>query len=115
MAQWAYEMDNRTLLKEFWMACARAGVSGSGLVIDVAGPSNAEEARYLKGVLLARLEGKKPPFKRGDVVNPVGGGQPRTIERIHYNGGDQWSLEFEGISLDRWSRPDANQFVTMAN
>lgn len=111
MSQWAYEMNNETLVKEFADACAKAGTACSGLVIDVRGPEYVEEAQYLKGVLLARLDGLKPPFKRDDTVRPAqkniravdwwGGVLPEKpsfkIVRIYYAGKGQWLLAFQGI------------------
>lgn len=111
MEKWAYEMSNRELVNDFANACARAGISGSGLVIDCAAGYNFSEMHYLRGVMLARLEGKTPPFKRDDVVEvnkdfassindwkyttqKLERGTRKKIQRIHYCGGDDWQLEF---------------------
>ena len=107
----AYEMTNEELLRAFGQACAEAGVSNSGLVIDVMGPVHASEARYLKGAVLARLDGQKPPFSRGDIVQSKSGGEvravgygglsvtskPHEIFRVHYLGNEKWLLELRDI------------------
>lgn len=112
MSKWAYEMSDKELIDEFGKACAESGVSNSGLCIDPMGPCDAEEARYLRGAVLARIEGLKPSFKRGDVVQIKSGrdahpqdywgsslahDKDQTIRRIHYCGDDKWLLEFEDI------------------
>ncbi|MDO8451255.1 MAG: hypothetical protein Q7S76_00110, partial [bacterium] len=63
-------MSDRALLDAFARACAHAGLSNSGLTLDPLGPGWADEARYLKGVVLARLGREKPPFKQGVMVQP---------------------------------------------
>ena len=65
---WAYDCSNEELTKKFWEALARAAVSGSGLVISFTGGYERAEAFYLYGVVLSRLEGKRPPFTPGDRV-----------------------------------------------
>ena len=129
MTKWAYEMSNRELVDAFASACARSGFSNSGLVIDDAGPSLAAEAGYLKGVLFARLEGKNPPFSRGDAVRNKTGGDVHAenkysyllpsdsrqqIRRIHYKGSGKWLLEFKDIPEDEergYLLFNANDFV----
>jgi len=111
MSQWAYEMSNADLLQAFARACAEAGVAISGFVLDPMGPLHADTAHYLKGVLLARLEGIKPPFSRDDIVQSKSEKEvrpedfrglsaapgPQKIRRIYYEGSGKWLLEFEGV------------------
>lgn len=130
MRKWAYEMTNEGLIQAFARACAEAGLSSSGLVIDLMGPAHASEARYLKSVLLARLEGQKPPFSRGDVVHSKSGASIRAVEygtlsatpgpheilRIHYEGNGKWLLEIRDIpegTEGTWGTPKfpAEEFV----
>jgi hypothetical protein len=66
--QWAYEMKSEELMEALSRATVRAGISNSGLVIDLTGNNDGAGAFYLYGVVLSRLEGKLPPFKPGDVV-----------------------------------------------
>ena len=127
MSQWAYEMDNESLIREFARACAQSGTSNSGLVIDAMGSLYAEEVRYLKGVLLARLEGVKPPFKRNNIVQAKSAKEVHStdwvrslpsdshqkIRRIHYDGNGKWLLEFKGIPVGERGYPqfNANDFL----
>lgn len=113
METWAYDMPHEELLRNFADACAEAGTANSGFVFDIMGPVHVANARYLKGVLLSRLEGKQPPFKRGNMVQPKAGstgvhaeaywgisvlpGVAQTITKIHYEGNGRWLLQFKGI------------------
>ena len=112
----AYDWPNEKLVEYFMDACARAGISNSGLVIDFMAGSNFDEAHYIKGIILSRLDGKTPSFKRNDVVvikanirtisakqsrgPDIGHNKNFTIWRVHYDNG-RWFLEFEGIRGDR--------------
>ncbi len=108
MSQWAYEMSHEELVNYFMRICARAGTASSGLVIDVTGLYEAAEAKYLKGVLLARLDGQKPPFKREEEIEVTADsvyvyhgrnlkkGEHLTIERIYYQD-KKWFVTFKGI------------------
>ena len=110
----AYELDNEALLKEFMNACGRAGTSNSGLCYDLAASEHLKYAHYLKGVVLAKIEGEDPPFKPGDIVIcvkrdgaypafgyssfPLPGTilcqrQPKKIIRVYYKGGKKWEVE----------------------
>ena len=111
----AYDWPNEKLINGYAETCMRAGVSNSGLVIDFMAGSNHEEARYLRGVILSRLDGKTQSFKRNDVVvikadirtvsskqywgPTLGHNNNFTIRRVHYDNG-KWFLEFEGIRCD---------------
>src|SRR3569832_2801825 len=112
MAKWAYEMSDQELLDEFMNACARAGTSNSGLVIDFSAGSDRAEAHYLRGVVLSRIDGEKPPFARGDKVilnqppaqsvNKVNysprflkEGEVHEVSRIYYEGKRTWALSFK--------------------
>ena len=112
----AYDWPNEKLINAYAEACMRAGVSNSGLVIDFMSGTNHEEARYLRGVILSRLDGKTQSFRRDDVVViktdirtvsakqywglALGHNKNFTIWRIHYDNG-RWFLEFRGIRGDR--------------
>ncbi len=127
----AYEMTNEELLREFGQACAEARLSNSGFVVDVMGPVHASEARYLKGVVLARLDGQKPPFSRGDVVQSKSGdgaravgwhgrlsgaSEPHEIFRVHYLGNEKWLLEFRNLPEGMEGTPlfQAEEFVLVS-
>lgn len=109
MSKWAYEMTNDELVNAFFVAASQAGFSGSGLVIDPSAMAYADEAHYLSGVMLSRLENKQPPFIRGDEVTAkpgayirkadwwapdIPGGQQRKIRRIYYRK-HAWFLSFD--------------------
>jgi len=133
MSQWAYEMSNRELLSAFAEACARSGLSNSGIIMSFTGSMDAERARYLRGVLLSRLDGLKPPFKPGDVVKPSGNGvspvswrhghtplpqdKHQKILSILYAGNGDWLLELEGTQEGEYGRPqfNAKAFVLVAS
>jgi hypothetical protein len=123
MSQWAYDMSNGELIDAFAQACAKSGVSNSGLCIDPWGPLHATEAYYLKGVLLARMEGLKPPLKRGDVVRSksdqnvhsvdylgpsLAHDSDQTIHRINYGGNGKWLLEFFDVPREERGIPQFN-------
>jgi hypothetical protein len=128
MDKWAYAMSNVELLNEFCRYYAKAAVSNSGLVISCFGSYEADEANYFKGVLLARLDGVKPPFKRGDVVSPktnndvhsvgwrdrqkLSGDATQTISRIYYEGSGCWLLMFHGAEWGEGGYPkyDSSEF-----
>lgn len=113
----AYDYSNEELVREFWVTCAKAGVSNSGLVIDVGAGSHMEQAQYMGGIVLSRLEGKTLPFKRGDVVrakpeiklvyphqywgSEIGSGRSYEVKRVHYYVGGKWFLEFYGVRGER--------------
>ena len=129
MAEWAYEMGNKDLVSEFGRVCGRSGSSNNGCAIDCSGSMWAEEARYFKGVLLARLEGAKPPFKPGDKVKVGKNNTARStdwrcefslppnsshkIHRIHYGGEGKWFLEIKNPSPQKEDRSlfDLGHFV----
>jgi hypothetical protein len=110
----AYNWPPAKLLDTFMQASARAGVSGSGLVIDLSSGTHSADATYLKGVLLARLEGAVPELKPGDKVRatssllrPLTMGDWRvwissrnvkgdlTISKILYLGNKSWAYQFK--------------------
>lgn len=64
--KWAYDLDNKRLMNSLLRAAAEAGVSGSGLIMDLSGSDYHTPVIYLKGVVLSRLEGRRPPFAVGD-------------------------------------------------
>lgn len=107
-----YDWDNETLLKGFMRACAKAGVSGSGLCYDPFAHYDHAEALFLKGVVLAKMEGARPPFKPSDNVVttserrtwPQGGlqsdlippGEIVKVVRIQYDGKGVWKVGIRG-------------------
>ena len=118
-------MSGEDLLNVFFRACAQAGISNSGLVMSFSASDDINEASYFKGVVLARLEGAKPPFRRDDVVRlnsdavvslwnkkpSFSPDEPKKIERIYYtinqrNRERNWLLR-----LDDGSLFDARYFV----
>jgi len=68
MAKLAYDYTHAELVDAFWRTVAKAGVSNSGLAIDIMAGHDRAEASYLRGVLLSRLELQERPFTRGDYV-----------------------------------------------
>lgn len=111
----AYDDKIEVLLDRLIQASARAGVSGSGLVISASTGHDALFVQYLRGAVLARLEGVTPPFKPQDRVRAqstvYGCGQKTikqdevlTVERVFYGRG-HWTLEFKEFSpFDRDGR-----------
>jgi len=128
MGKWAYDMSNVELLDEFCRYYAKAAVSNSGLVISGSGGYDEDRANYFKGVLHARLDGVKPPFKRFDVVltktnddvyskgwrdrQKLSGDAAQTIFRIYYEGSGCWLLMFHGAEwgADGYPKYDSSQF-----
>ncbi len=117
----AYELSNEALLKEFMTACARAGTSNSGLCYDPMAGINLSQAHYLRGVALARIEGKNPPFKPEDKIlctkpdgayptsgyhfSPMRGWtEPQKVARVYYKGNGIWELELTGHSKFYYSK-----------
>jgi len=114
----AYEISNRRLVDRLAQAAGESGAANSGLSINCTGSFKAEEARYLMGVVLARLRGLEPPVKPGDTMRqkqdrphpplsshaPIEVGAVLTVKRVHYAGKSvvdeehEWLLEFKEIS-----------------
>lgn len=65
---WAYDDTNEKLVEALWKATARAAISNSGLIMELVSTGDAARATYLHGVILSRLNGKRPPFVPGDKV-----------------------------------------------
>lgn len=122
----SYEVSNIELINRFGDACARAGIANSGLCIDFTAGDKIVQVNYLKGVILARLDGQKPPFEPGmkvrikkEVVRPVPPkhydapnsrrGQTYTINRVWYDDG-RWYLTFK--ELEQWSELKAQYPAT---
>ncbi|MBU2036631.1 hypothetical protein KJ866_00245 [Patescibacteria group bacterium] len=105
-----YDWDNGLLLAKFMMVCMKAGNSGN--ISDFGPPASDDSAQlsYLKGAVMARLEGKKPPFKPGDdalsceEARPLNSpasdlilpGKTMEVIRVYYSGNDLWHIEIEG-------------------
>lgn len=116
MSKYAFDMSNEELLDDLVYAAAKAGSANSGGVFDVAGPMYVEEFKYLRGVVLSRLEGQTPPFRRGDTLTlkaKVQGrrvyakdckdhstskylveGESLTVYRMWYFGSGNWKVTF---------------------
>ncbi len=104
----AYEQDNIQLLDRLINASAKAGVSQSGLIFSPMTNIDVLNLAYLKGVVLARLEGVKPPFSPQTKVEVPEGQTARgvceqevlepltrlTVERVFYLGGGNWGFQF---------------------
>jgi hypothetical protein len=121
-----YAWNNEKLVHEFMHATAKSANANSGLVIDVTGPIHAKRVHYLKGVLLARLDGKQPPFSPGAALRikhgaRVGGvwwvpqlshDNQYTVMQVLYEDG-KWLMTFKGVSEhERYGTPayDADAF-----
>lgn len=112
----AYDLSNGDILDRFMQACAKAGVSSSGLVIDFMGSTYNDLMRYYRGVLLVRLEKISPPFSVGEAVSLKDKKIPWSIDwrtsrqitdykqkafvvcRVTYRGESLWSLQFDGVN-----------------
>lgn len=104
----AYEREDTVLLGEFMNACGRAGASNSGLCISPSAGHDLLDAHYLKGAVLARLRGVKPPFEPGQILRLKKGErcggwrQPEpqgklTVARVYFNDAGRWTLTFKEI------------------
>lgn len=88
----AYDISNELLVDAFKTAAIAAGAAHVSVSL---GP--VLHMNYLAGVLLARLEGVRPPMDKTDVVRlrkprgEIGTGK-RTVDRIHYCGNGHWLL-----------------------
>jgi hypothetical protein len=107
-----YELSKQELLSEFARACAHVGVSGSGIVIDLAAEIHRQNMSYLYGAVLARLDQAVPPVKSGAKVkpnkkevrpngeswriNPSPRQLPKnlTVRIVYYRGENKWEYEF---------------------
>ena len=114
MNKYAYDMSNTELLNAMTQAAANAGTSNSGIIYDPMAPTHVVQLIYLRGVVLSRLEGQLPPFRRGDEVvlkddrpvytkscdgRSVGGKfleeeGPFTVSRAWYVDDETWRLSF---------------------
>lgn len=123
----AYEYTNAELLQRLMDASGRAGISHHPRSADHLLGSHWNEAQYLGGVVLSRMDGKTPPFKRGDLVkfkpdskslrvlaywfpksDPKG---TYTVARVHYKNSN-WLLELQGVNwkLESLARCSAEEF-----
>ena len=67
----SYEAPNEELIAKFTKACMTAGASSSGLVVDLMAGPNLAYMGYLKGVVLARLDGVAPSFEPDQQVRVI--------------------------------------------
>lgn len=97
MSENVYEMDPAELLVRF-----EAEVTGrAGSVIPF-------RTHLLRGAVLARIEGRKPPFSHGDSIRPARGdvntlgqqriksGTVREVAVVYYEGDGRWTLSLKG-------------------
>jgi len=118
MYQNVYEMNPAELLKQF-----EAEVTGrSGFHILF-------RESLLRGAILARLEGRKPPFCQGDKVRPVNGnictpgqqqinsGTIKEVAWVYYEGNGKWTLSLKddeilpcGVISNPGGRHQAEEF-----
>lgn len=130
--KWAYDMDDKELVEAFMRACGKAATSNSGLVIDFSAGPQLAEAHYLKGAVLARFAGIKPPYKPGQELKPrpafhdsvisknydlstyaylkIGFKDELKICQVHYVDGE-WQLSFDSHPSYRFS---ADRFMLKA-
>jgi hypothetical protein len=117
--QKAYEWMPEELMRALEEATRRATRSNQVVYLTSARPS-AEHYIYLKGVVYARLEGKKPPLEPGDIMKLsakmrwrsinsywtedehideayVEPDKSYTIQLIVYTGKGKWELIFEEL------------------
>ncbi len=95
-----YEMSGVELVNKF----AESYVESLGLIAKesrIIPESDYEEYLYYRGILLARLDGQKPPFKPGDLVWDVFGrdASPTACKKVDkdiYKGDSEWILTFWG-------------------
>ena len=128
----SYEIPDKELVDKLISVAAAAGTACSGLVVDMTTPSRVENLHYLKGCMLARLDGVKPEIQPGHEVEiPEGkkvngkgldglcfGVEPLgcdnyTVIRVWYRD-KQWFLELNGKSKEEGGVAlyPADQFIT---
>lgn len=116
MSKLAYEYTNEELVDAFGEATAEAAVAWSGLIVDITADFRRTEYRYLRGVLLSRIDHLNPPATRGEKMlfkpgvkevtslNRASGYQrnhvrkedlPITVVRTWYEGNGTWSFSFD--------------------
>ena len=121
-SKWAYETTNLELLDELIERCCKAAPAAQGLITDAGAGCDWQEAQYLRGVILSKLDGNEPPFKPDDQVICIEESvrcldnaylveidQQLTIVRIWYLGDGDWALEFKELKV-REKRPKKPQF-----
>ncbi|MEK7180397.1 MAG: hypothetical protein AAB706_02890 [Patescibacteria group bacterium] len=102
MGKWAYDYSNDELVKAVIQQAAQAGISNSGVMFDFTAGYRLGELRYLRGVLLARLDNVRPPFEIGQVVEARKGRYIYTVQRIFYEGSNKWILSFRGAEENQY-------------
>ena len=100
-----YGLSNEKLLDRFSKTCAALG-RGS-ICIDPMVSDNQSEANFLYSVLLSRLDGETPPFKKGDQgtvsVYPMSEKGVLTVSNIAYKGNKVWHLYFKEVDYNRYN------------
>lgn len=108
-----WQLSPEELLDKFMEICQKVQAPINWWKHHVIAPSVVAERDYFKVVILARLEGKNPPFKAGDKVKPkdekiraifslrgccrIPGDEIQVVWRVYYNGKGQWHLSFKDI------------------
>lgn len=88
MADYAvYDWPIQRLLSALMNASARAGVSNSGLVVDLSDDNDLYEAHYLKSVVLARFDNVRPSVKPGQKFRTVSTLATEYTRTVHPLGG----------------------------
>ena len=112
-SRWIYDSSNEWILRQYTEICVKIGESK--IALHDCNDKTADDARYLRGVLLSRLDGQVPPFRPGDVVvndtetdirpiperktssQKVKNGEEKTVRNVSYYGDRLWGLAFDEV------------------
>lgn len=116
------EVSNEELIVILVRAGRQLLLTGHGTIVKDSGGFNEEHYRYIKSIVLARIGGEKPPFRRGQKVRLVHGlwknqyfcelgEEVLTIICVFYEGMSRWSVSFDrNKDLYFGTRYDSAQF-----
>ncbi len=96
----AFDYENDFLIAQFAAAVFRSDLASYKNERGASRQTAEADQSFLCGVLLARLEGAKPPMNTGDIVQnkeSYPAGKPhvrRTVKRAYYMGKGVWHLTF---------------------
>lgn len=130
-----FKMEDVLLVNRFMNICTQAGISRSGLCLDIAANTKLREAHLFKAAVLARIEGVTPPFEAGNKVKiaknrcfsaaakgwrgtRIEPGIIVTVDGIFYEGKGKWFLDFKETPHETDSLSDAQygaEFFEKAN
>ena len=97
MSRSIFDIGHDDLVGLLVVAAVKAGAATSGGVFDPTGPTRVVELRHLRGIVLARLEGKNPPpFRPGDKVSLKETNHGRTIHARDFEGFSTSSKTLKG-------------------